>query len=153
MLSQVSYIRADAGSYAQRPCFVDVPLAGGSFGFYALPVPGVGYKVAIDEQIAEFDAASSDRSISPSREGEVAEVVRSELPGFDPTILHSAVCTWTSSPDDLFVVDRIGDVVVGFGDSGQGFKFHPWFGPVLADLVEGHPLDSDVETFRASRFA
>ncbi len=40
--------------------------------------------------------------------------------------------------------DRVGDVVFGCGDSGQGFKFLPMFGPVLADLVEERPPPSDV---------
>ena len=73
------------------------------------------------------------------REQEAVERVRHELPSFDATPIRSEVCAWTESADDLFVVDRVGDVVVGCGDSGQGFKFLPMFGQVLADLVGGTP--------------
>jgi len=37
------------------------------------------------------------------------------------------------------VVDRIGNVVVGSGTSGHGFKFGPLFGEWLADLAAGTP--------------
>ena len=62
--------------------------------------------------------------------------VRPELPTFDATPVRSEMCAWTESADDRFIIDRVGDVVVACGDSGQGFKFLPMFGEVLADLVE-----------------
>lgn len=153
VVSQVAFIAADSGSYRSRPCFVDVPPEGGSFGVYALPAPGVGYKIAVDEETKKFDPDSEDRSIDPERDEVNLARARELLPGFDSTLVRSQVCTWTTSPDDLFILDRVGDVVVGFGDSGQGFKFHPWFGPVLADLVDDRPGDADLQTYRLGRFS
>jgi sarcosine oxidase len=46
-------------------------------------------------------------------------------------------CTYTSTSDTDFVLDRVGPVVVGAGFSGHGFKFVPTVGRILADLVEG----------------
>ena len=91
------------------------------------------------------------------REREAVERLRLELPAFDATPIRSEVCAWTESDDDLFVLDRVGDVVFGCGDSGQGFKFLPMFGPVLADLAEERPhpahVAADVASLGLARFA
>jgi sarcosine oxidase len=88
----------------------------------------------------------------PAREREAVKRVRTELPAFDATPIRSEVCAWTESDDDLFVLDRVGDVVLGCGDSGQGFKFLPTFGPVLADLAEGRAVSEDVAALGLGRF-
>jgi sarcosine oxidase len=44
-------------------------------------------------------------------------------------------CTYTSTPDAAFVLDRVGSVALGAGFSGHGFKFAPTIGRVLADLA------------------
>ena len=46
-------------------------------------------------------------------------------------------CVYDNSADTDFVLDRVGDVVVGCGTSGHGFKFGPLLGELLADLAEG----------------
>ena len=57
----------------------------------------------------------------------------------------------THSPDEDFVVDRIGNVVVGSGTSGHGFKFGPLFGEWLADLGDGEGWRARVRTPAAVR--
>ena len=52
-----------------------------------------------------------------------------------PTTAVPISCTYTSTPDEAFVLDRVGRIVVGAGFSGQGFKFAPGVGAVLADLA------------------
>lgn len=158
VLEQVTYVRGGAAvPWAERPCLVDVPLDGSSFGLYAMPTPGIGYKVGIDTPLRAFDATDPDRSPDPIREQETVERVRHELPSFDAAVVRSELCAWTDSPDDLFIVDRVGDVVVACGDSGQGFKFLPLFGQVLANLVDESPMPDavadDVASLGLARFA
>ncbi len=62
---------------------------------------------------------------------------REWLPGVDADAMTAISCTYTSTPDTDFVLDRAGPVVVGAGFSGHGFKFVPTVGRILADLVEG----------------
>ena len=156
VLEQVTYVRGGANSGAdgwqQRPCVIDVPEDASSFGFYAMPTPGIGYKVGLDDPLREFDPGDLDRSPDSKREQEALDRVRRDLPGLDATLVRSEVCTWTDSPDGQFIIDRVGDIVVGCGDSGQGFKFHPMFGEVIADLVEGKPGHPDTAGFTVSRF-
>jgi len=156
VLEQVTYVRGGPNGgvdgWQQRPCVIDVPEDASSFGFYAMPTPGIGYKVGLDDPLRDFDPADLDRSPDSEREREALDRVRLDLPGLDPTLVRSEVCTWTDSPDSQFILDRVGDIVVGCGDSGQGFKFHPMFGEVIADLVEGKPGHPDAAGFSVSRF-
>lgn len=57
------------------------------------------------------------------------------LPGVDADAFAEITCTYTSTPDSAFFLDRVGPVAVGAGFSGHGFKFAPVVGRVLADLV------------------
>ncbi|MCZ3387008.1 MAG: FAD-dependent oxidoreductase [Actinomycetia bacterium] len=157
-LAQVTYVKGgDAVPWASRPCLVDVPPDGASFGFYALPSPGIGFKVGLDQPVRDFLGSDLDREPDAAREQEAVERVRRELPAFDATPVRSELCAWTESADDRFVIDRIGDIVVACGDSGQGFKFLPMFGEVLAGLVEEKPLPdavaADVASLGLARFA
>lgn len=157
-LEQVTYVRGgDHVPWADRPCLVDPPSDASSFGFYALPTPGIGYKIGVDDPIAVFEPASLDRTPLPEREREAVEWIAREVPSFDASPIRSEVCAWTNSPDGAFVIDRVGDVIFGCGDSGQGFKFLPMFGQVLADLIEDRPLPEavrdDLATLGADRFA
>jgi len=152
VLEQVTYVRGGDVPWQERPCVIDVPDDASSFGLYGVPTPGTGYKVGIDEPVRVFDPASDDRSPDPVRERAAVDRVRADIPGFDPTPIRSELCAWTDSPDGKFILDRVGDVVIGCGDSGQGFKFHPMFGEVLGDLAEGATPHADAGCFGVGRF-
>lgn len=62
---------------------------------------------------------------------------REWLPGVDADDVAPISCTYTSTPDTNFLLDRRGQIVVGAGFSGHGFKFTPAVGRVLADLATG----------------
>ena len=64
-----------------------------------------------------------------------ADYVREWMPGLDAATAVPISCTYTSTEDEAFVLDRVGRIVVGAGFSGQGFKFAPGVGAVLADLA------------------
>lgn len=160
VLEQVSYF-SGPGAWATRPAVVEGfgtdgfgPEGSGAEGalFYGLPTPGVGYKVGIDRPLRRLAADDLDRTPSAERVAETEALVAQVLPGLDPTARHSEVCAWTSSPDEGLVLDRVGDVVIGCGDSGQAFKFSPLIGEILADLAEGHRVDDDVARLGLARF-
>jgi sarcosine oxidase len=77
--------------------------------------------------------------------------VRAWLPGADPDSFAPISCTYTSTPDEDFVLDRAGPFVVGAGFSGHGFKFAPTVGLILADLAVGSGPAPDA--FRLDRRA
>jgi sarcosine oxidase len=68
-----------------------------------------------------------------------------------PRVLGTETCLYTTTPDEDFVIDRIGPLVIASPCSGHGFKFAPLVGEVLADLAMGEPPSVPLDRFRASR--
>jgi sarcosine oxidase len=151
-LEQVTYLLGGAG-WEDLPCWFE----GGTeerAGLYAMPTPGMGYKIGIHRELRPFAGEDLDRSAERAVEAEIAGRAREDL-GFDPVVAGSQVCCWTASPDERFVVDRLhgGRVVLACGDSGEGFKFSALMGEILADLVEGAKPSVDMSAFGLARFA
>jgi sarcosine oxidase len=62
-------------------------------------------------------------------------------------------CLYTNTPDEDFVLDRRGSVVIGSPCSGHGFKFAPLIGRILADLATAQPAPLPIERFLTTRFS
>jgi glycine/D-amino acid oxidase-like deaminating enzyme len=123
-------------------------------GIYAMPTPGVGYKVGLDNPLRDYREDDDDRTPDPQRTELIRRRVAADLGSVPPTVLDAQVCSWTDSPDGKFVIDVLdGGVVVACGDSGEGFKFSALMGEVLADLAEGATPDDDIAALSAARFA
>jgi sarcosine oxidase len=71
--------------------------------------------------------------------------------GSPPRLLRTETCLYTTTPDEDFVIDRIGPLVIASPCSGHGFKFAPLIGEVLADLATGEPPAIPLELFAADR--
>jgi sarcosine oxidase len=101
---------------------------------YGLLTPGEGVKV--DEHFAG-PVIDPDVRAPRNLDHDLAMVryVEEWMPGLDPTPLHRAECLYTSTPDESFVLERVGPVVIGSPCSGHGFKFTPLIGRRLADLA------------------
>jgi glycine/D-amino acid oxidase-like deaminating enzyme len=144
---------ARPGATDRLPCLFDGP-DDHRAGIYAMPSPGVGYKVGLDVPLRDYRDGDLDRTPDPARTAAIRERVRSDLASVVPTVLDAQVCSWTDSPDGRFVVDRLdGGVVIACGDSGEGFKYSALMGEVLADLAEGRTPDADVAALSRARFA
>lgn len=81
----------------------------------------------------------------------LTSAVRRLLPELDPEPVATERCVYDNSVDGDFVVDRVGNVVVGCGTSGHGFKFGPLLGELMADLAEGTVPRWDLRPFRLNR--
>ena len=151
VLEQVVHVGGpeDAG----RACLFDGP-TDEQPGMYAMPTPGLGYKLGIDAPLRDLHPGDLDRTPDASLTELALTRVRRDLLSMRPELVDAQVCSWTESPDGRFVVDSLpGGVVVACGDSGEGFKFSALMGLVLADLAEGLPADADIATFGLARFA
>jgi sarcosine oxidase/L-pipecolate oxidase len=85
--------------------------------------------------------------------------------GLDPKPVTVDTCIYSNTPDKDFILDYLlpGDdrIVLGAGFSGQGFKFGPAIGEILADLVgpkakgpgvKSRPGDVGLDFFALRRF-
>jgi sarcosine oxidase len=153
-LEQVVHLGAAGGSSASDslPCLFDGPV-GDEAGIYAMPTPGVGYKIGIDAPLRELLPGDVDRTPHPERTRAIVARADRILPAPGREVVDELVCCWTDSPDGWFAIDRLDSVVVACGDSGKGFKYSPAIGEILADLVEDRQVDADVEAMSARRFA
>ena len=101
---------------------------------YGQYTPGEGVKV--DEHFAG-PVIDPDHRVprNADHDAEMVRYVERWMPGLDPTPLHKAECLYTTTPDESFVMERVGPVVIGSPCSGHGFKFTPLIGQTLADLA------------------
>lgn len=111
----------------------DSPL---SFDAYGLLTPGEGVKVGGHGTVVADDA---DRrlGISAERTEALVRYVERWLPGVDPAPVSTTSCLFTTTPDEHFVLDRQGPIVVCSPCSGHGFKFVPAIADEVVRLVLG----------------
>lgn len=140
------------------PCLIDGAIEDEP-GIYAMPTPGLGYKLGHSNGTRELAAGDLDRAPDPRLSALAAGRLSRMLEPFgqgSATVLDAAVCPWTLSPDNRFIIDTLPDlpgVVVAAGCGGEGFKFSALMGQILADRVEDRDLDADVAGFSLDRFA
>jgi len=135
-LEQVAYLvpagQRGAGQPPAMPIFIHY---GGEIP-YGLPVPGSDrYKVGIHHGGPPIDPDLRDHGADPALGERIELAARTFLPGFDPRPAEVERCVYDNSPDTDFIVDRIGNLVIGSGTSGHGFKFGPLLGEWLAELA------------------
>jgi sarcosine oxidase len=155
-LEQVGYLSPAAAApghgSAQPPIFIchDHPAP------YGLPVPDSPlYKIGFHTSGPVTDPDAQDQR--PERElvERLSRLAARFLPGYDPEPAATERCVYDNTPDEDFILDRIGNVVVGCGTSGHGFKFGPLLGEWLADLATGAAGGTDaalLSRFSAGRF-
>lgn len=108
-------------------------------GVYGMFTPGEGVKAGWHGVGPVLDPDERTFAPEPVQLAALRRYAREWLPGVDADALVPISCTYTTTPDSNFVIDRAGPVVVGAGFSGHGFKFTPAVGRMLADLVDGRP--------------
>ncbi|GLK99318.1 N-methyltryptophan oxidase [Dactylosporangium matsuzakiense] len=120
-------------------------------GIYGLATPGEGVKVGFHGVGPVVDPDRRDFMPEPAQLAALRNYVRRWLPGADPDVFAPISCTYTTTPDTDFVLDRHGPLVVATGFSGHGFKFTPAVGRILAGLaVDGTRPD---QRFASTRWA
>ncbi|SJM62676.1 FAD-dependent oxidoreductase [Gulosibacter sp. 10] len=74
----------------------------------------------------------------------ITRFVEEHVPGLEPTPVGGDACLYTITRNDDFILDRIGSIVVASPCSGQGAKFMPVVGEIIAGLAfENAPADPD----------
>ncbi len=130
-------LRPGAPALDAWPSFVhDVAPGAWPSRTYGLATPGEGVKVGFHGVGPVTDPDRRTFLPEPAQLERLRSYVDAWVPGVDPEALEAISCTYTTTPDHDFVLDRRGPVVVGAGFSGHGFKFATAVGRVLADLSD-----------------
>jgi sarcosine oxidase len=154
-LPQVAYFAARDSDLP--PVFIEW----GNDMVYGLPVPGDGphagtFKVSRHTPgpaVPAFDptdpaALDSDDAVQVAQ---LRSAVARLLPALDPQPVATERCIYDNTADADFVLDRMGNVVIGCGTSGHAFKFGPLLGDLLADLAENRRPAIDLARFSLRR--
>ncbi|MGN7861524.1 FAD-dependent oxidoreductase [Microbacterium sp. 22303] len=102
---------------------------------YGMHTPGQGIKAGWHGVGPVIDPDRRSFVPDPALSALIRDYAREWLPGVDADDVTEITCTYTTTPDGVFVIDRRGPVVLGAGFSGHGFKFTPSVGRLLADLA------------------
>jgi sarcosine oxidase len=131
-LEHVAYFRPPAGA-PRAPIFIDF----NEPAVYGLPTPGSDlYKLALHHGGARVDP-DGDLRIDPEAVAALHGAAEKWLP--DHEFVEADVCLYDNTPTEDFIIERAGNIVIGCGTSGHGFKFGPLLGEMLADLCLRSP--------------
>ena len=149
------WFAADAAHHspALPPFLFELP-RGVIYGFPGIDSRGV--KVAEHSGGHEVtDPLAVNREIDPGEEATLRGFLAAHLPGVSQQRTDHAVCMYTMSPDEHFIVDQYPAderIVFAAGLSGHGYKFAPVLGEALVDLALDGTTRLQVEFLRVSRF-
>jgi sarcosine oxidase len=124
--------------------------------FYGFPAIRDGVKVAFHHAGETTTADAVRRTVEPQEIESMREVLRRFLPAADGPLRLTAVCLYTNTPNEHFLIDRhprLPQVLMASPCSGHGFKFSAAIGETLADLVQGARPRVDVSLFHLRQTA
>jgi sarcosine oxidase len=123
---------------------------------YGVPtLDGASLKIARHHGGELTDPESVRREVTDGELDPLRIFATTYLRGVTARVTRTAVCMYTNTPDEDFVIDLHPDdarVVVISACSGHGFKFAPVIGDIAADLVCEGRTARDISRFSASRF-
>jgi len=117
---------------------------------YGFPCEPEGETIKIGGHIRgeTFDPERPDRPVDPANVEAIRDLALRRFGIENPVVRESAMCLYTRTPDEDFRIGRLSDrTVYASACSGHGFKFGPWVGKYLADLVEGERDERDFPRF------
>ncbi|HWA17030.1 MAG TPA: N-methyl-L-tryptophan oxidase [Gemmatimonadales bacterium] len=122
---------------------------------YGIPDDDAGFKVAIHHEGQTVDPDKVNRVANASEALFLRRLLDGHLPDLNGTLKEGAVCLYTNTPDEDFVIGphpASSRVTIASPCSGHGFKFASAVGDILADLVTTGQPPLDISAFSPRRF-
>jgi sarcosine oxidase len=123
--------------------------------FYGFPDLGDGMKLAFHHQGTVTDPDNLNTAVTPEEIESMHSLLDRFLPSAAGQLKSHAVCMYTNTPDEHFIIDFhpcFGQVLLVSPCSGHGFKFSSVIGLLAADLLLGRRVDFDLSRFKVDRF-
>jgi sarcosine oxidase len=123
--------------------------------FYGFPELGDGVKVALHHEGATAHPDTVRREVDDEEIRCMRELLSHFMPAAQGTLRATAVCLYTNTPDEHFILDRhpsYPQVVVASPCSGHGFKFSSVVGELAAVLLRDEIPSLDLSLFKLTRF-
>jgi sarcosine oxidase len=127
------YFRPDTGG-RPVPSVVSFKPGDHTHDMYSLADPKYGLKVGAHHAGPEADPNVPGEP-EPQLIDRITAWARETYRLADPDPAGAETCMYTSTPDQSFILERRGRIVIGSPCSGHGFKFAPAIGERLADLA------------------
>ena len=130
----VCYFRPENGR--PIPSLVSFKPGSHTHDMYSLADPVHGLKVGAHHAGPEVDPNEQGEP-DPRLIDQIATWTRETYRLAEPDPVAAETCLYTTTPDETFILERRGRLVIGSPCSGHGFKFAPAIGERLADLARG----------------
>jgi glycine/D-amino acid oxidase-like deaminating enzyme len=130
----VCYFRPENGR--PIPSLVSFKPDSHTHDMYSLADPVYGLKVGAHHAGPDADPNEPGES-DPRLIEQIASWARETYRLSEPDPVAAETCLYTTTPDETFILERRGRLVIGSPCSGHGFKFAPAIGERLADLATG----------------
>lgn len=137
------------------PIFLYESANGPFYGFPELDVRGLKIAQHMNGEPVK-DPLTVDRALRPEEHARVERFMRDHLPGVGEQLTGHAVCMYTLSPDENFVVGlhpKSPRIAFAAGLSGHGFKFTSVLGEILAELALTGHTQYPIEFLSPARFS
>jgi sarcosine oxidase len=130
----VCYFRPENGR--PIPSLVSFKPDSHTHDMYSLADPVYGLKVGAHHAGPEVDPNGTGKP-EPRLIEQIVNWTRQTYRLAEPNPVATETCLYTTTPDETFILERRGRLVIGSPCSGHGFKFAPAIGERLAALATG----------------
>ena len=153
----VGFFESNEAQYSNNvdfPAFMVEVSNGIYYGFPSFG--GCGLKIGYHSYGQEIDPDTINREFRayPEDENNLRLFLEKYMPGANGELKRGAVCMYTKTPDEYFVIDlhpKYSNVAVAAGFSGHGFKFSSVVGETLSQLVTAGKTEHDISIFSINR--
>jgi sarcosine oxidase len=121
---------------------------------YGVPAFAEAAGVKVAEHMTGETTSADGRGFEMDPEGaaRVSSYVQATLPSLDPDPVAFETCLYANTPDEDFVIDMRGPLIVASPCSGHGFKFGPIVGETLASMATDREPPVPIDRFALERF-
>lgn len=119
---------------------------------YGMPgLDGNSYKIGHHQHFMEEVSPDSSQQVNPRDETLLNSIVQRYLPGIKSVPYRTAVCKYTCTANDDFIIDFAPDMprtLVVSACSGHGFKYAPAYGKLVEHMLAGKDIPFDASRFK-----